>query len=71
MNRVLAKPGCVFLMKRNGEAYRWVVKTTINRERVYVGCFETKEQAINAWNQFATKRGMTERVISNEYKDNA
>ncbi|NDC55519.1 MAG: hypothetical protein EBZ69_01665 [Alphaproteobacteria bacterium] len=49
MNRILAKPACVFLMKRNGLPYRWIVKTTVNRERVYLGCFKTKEEAVKAW----------------------
>jgi hypothetical protein len=52
MNRVMAKPACVFLMKRKGVPYRWIVKTTVNRERVYLGCFKTKEEAVKAWNRF-------------------
>jgi hypothetical protein len=63
MNRTVSKPGCIFIIKRNGLPYRWVVKTTIEKERRYVGCFDTEAKAIEAWNVFAMKNGMKERVI--------
>ena len=68
MNRTVSKPGCIFLIRRNGVPYRWVVKTTIEKERRYVGCFNTEAKAIEAWNLFAMKNGMPERVIHHERK---
>lgn len=50
----------VFLMKRNGEPYRWVVKVTINKERKYVGCFETKQEAIKALDAYMEKQKYAE-----------
>jgi hypothetical protein len=41
-------PMCVFLMKRNGQPYRWIVKITVRGERKYIGCFQTKDQATKA-----------------------
>lgn len=46
---------CVFPVKRNGEIYRYVVKVTHNRERVYVGCYKSKEEAIHAHKLYMTK----------------
>lgn len=54
------KPMCVFMMKRNGEPYRWVVKVTINKERIYVGCFQSKDEAVKAWANYMTKNGGSE-----------
>ena len=42
-------PICVFLMKRNGEPYRWIVKITVKGERRYIGCYQNKADAILAW----------------------
>jgi len=49
-------PMFVSLLKRNGEPYRWVVKVTINKERKYVGCFETKQEAITALTSYMKKQ---------------
>lgn len=51
------KQVCVFLMKRNGEPYRWIVKVTIKKERKYIGCFKTKPEAVQALNSFMWKNG--------------
>lgn len=51
------KQVCVFLMKRNGEPYRWIVKVTIQKERKYIGCFKTKPEAVQALNSFMWKNG--------------
>lgn len=51
------KQVCVFLMKRNGEPYRWIVKVTVQKERKYVGCFKTKPEAVQALNSFMFKNG--------------
>lgn len=48
------------MMKRNGEPYRWVVKVTINKERIYVGCFQSKDEAVKAWANYMTKNGGSE-----------
>lgn len=41
-------PMCVFMVKRNGQPYRWIVKITVKGERRYIGCFETKDRATEA-----------------------
>jgi hypothetical protein len=52
MNRKKSKNKCVFLIKRNGKPYRYMVRTYINKERRYVGCFKTEDEAVNAYNNF-------------------
>ena len=48
----------VFLVKRNGVPYRWIVKCTIQKVRTYVGCFDSEEKASEAWEKFAKKKGL-------------
>ena len=50
------RPMFVFLLKRNGEPYRWIVRVTINKERKYVGCFETKQEAITALDAYIKRQ---------------
>ena len=57
MNRSRRKPVCIFLIKRNGLPYRWVVKSTVNKERTYIGCFDSEAKAVDAWNKHAMKTG--------------
>lgn len=52
MNRKAKKSPCVFPIKRNGEIYRYMVRTYINRERHYVGCFKTEAEAEVAYNKY-------------------
>lgn len=46
---------CVFMMKRNGEPYRWIVRVTVQKERRYVGCYKTKPEAVSALQAFMAK----------------
>jgi hypothetical protein len=48
---------CVFMMKRNGEPYRWIVRVTVQKERRYVGCYKTKPEAVSALQAFMAKHG--------------
>ena len=36
-------------MRRNGKIYRYVVKYTVDKCRVYVGCFKTEAEAVAAY----------------------
>lgn len=51
------QPG-VFLLKKDGAPYRWIVKCTIQKARKYIGCFDSEEKAILAWENFARKNGL-------------
>ena len=51
------KPLCVYAMKRNGKPYRWMVRTVVKGEPVYLGCYESMEKAVEAWNRYAVKNG--------------
>lgn len=42
---------CIFTQKTNGKDY-FVVKVTINRKRIYVGCYKTHEDAVIAHKEF-------------------
>ena len=48
---------CVFMMKRNGRPYRWIVRVTVQKERRYVGCYKTRPEAVNALRAFMAKHG--------------
>lgn len=56
MNKKEVKSKCVFLMKRNGKPYRYMVRTYIDKERRYIGCFKTEQEAIIAYNKFMAKQ---------------
>jgi hypothetical protein len=56
VNKKEVKSKCVFLMKRNGKPYRYMVRTYIDKERRYIGCFKTEQEAIIAYNKFMTKQ---------------
>jgi hypothetical protein len=55
VNRKPYKAACVFVIKRNGEVYRYMVRTTVNKERRYIGCFKTREEAEAAYLKFKEK----------------
>jgi len=43
------KPGKnVFQIKLNGKPYRWAARYSLNGFKVYVGCFKTEAEAIQA-----------------------
>ncbi len=43
------KPGKnVFQIKLNGKPYRWAARYSVNGFKVYVGCFKTEDEAIQA-----------------------
>ena len=44
-------------MKRNGKPYRWMVRTVVKGEPVYLGCYESMEKAVEAWNRYAVRNG--------------
>lgn len=48
---------CVFMMKRNGQPYRWIVRVTVRKERRYVGCYKTRPEAVTALEAFMAKHG--------------
>lgn len=58
MNRKTYKEACIFELYRKGKLYRYIVKTTLNKERRYIGCFKTREEAVEAYKQFKEKHGI-------------
>lgn len=58
MNRKPYKEECIFEVYRKGQLYRYIVRTTLNKERRYIGCFKTKEEAVEAYQQFKEKHGI-------------
>lgn len=52
MNRKENKHTCVFPIMREGKIYRYMVRTYINRERHYVGCFKTEKEAAQAYDRY-------------------
>ena len=34
-----------------------MVRTIVRGDVIYLGCYETREQAIQAWNRYAEKNG--------------
>jgi hypothetical protein len=58
MNRKEIKPKWIFEVKLKGKPYRYMVRFFINRERIYLGCFETvkeAEKAIKEWQKARKK----------------
>ena len=49
------KPECIFPLYRNGELYRYMVRITNRKEKKYVGCFETREQATKARDEYLAR----------------
>jgi len=58
MRRKLGKTPFVFLVKRNGLPYRWVVRCTVHKVKRYVGCFDSEEKATQALQRFAVKNNL-------------
>lgn len=52
MNRKASKHKCVYIYNKDGKPYRWIVKTTIDRERKYLGCYKTETEAVRAYEKF-------------------
>jgi hypothetical protein len=57
MNRKKNKNKCVFLYKLNGQPYRWIVRFTVNKEKRYVGCYKSHDEASAAAEQAAKRLG--------------
>lgn len=49
------KARCVYKIKRNGKVYRYMSRVIIDNIKYYIGCFETEEQASNAYVKFMNK----------------
>jgi hypothetical protein len=52
MNFKNGKPKFVFCQKRNGEPYRWIVKFRADKRLVYLGCFKTEREAVDAYEAY-------------------
>jgi transposase len=46
------KPQYVFVVKRNGKPYRYMVRRIIDNTRHYIGCFKTVKEAVDAHDQY-------------------
>ena len=57
MNRKKNKNKCVFLYKLNGQPYRWIVRFTVNKEKRYVGCYKSHDEACQAAEEAAKRLG--------------
>jgi hypothetical protein len=59
MNRKKSKPQCVYEVKKNGEVYRYIVRTVIKGKTHYLGCYKTRSEAVKVYDKFAAKLGIT------------
>lgn len=57
MNVKPKKHPCIFEMKKDGKVYRYIVRASINKVKTYVGCYETLEQAKEAYEKFKKRTG--------------
>lgn len=46
------KSKCVFPIKRNGKAYRYMTRVIIKGQRFYLGCYKTEAEASKAYVEF-------------------
>lgn len=46
---------CIFVMRKDGKPYRYVVKVTVNHERRYIGCYKTEKEAVNAYCEYVKR----------------
>jgi hypothetical protein len=56
MNFKNGKPKFVFCQKRNGEPYRWIVKFRADKRLVYLGCFKSEREAVDAYEAYKIAR---------------
>lgn len=56
MGRKQFKEECIFIIKKNGMPYRYVLKTTENKEWRYLGCFKTMEEAKQAFKNYKERQ---------------
>ena len=42
----------IVVVKREGIVYRYITKALVDREDRYIGCFKTKEEAVDAYKKF-------------------
>ena len=52
MNRKPEKIECIYTVKRFGKPYRWIARPTIEKEKKYLGCFDSHEKAVQALELF-------------------
>lgn len=67
MNKKTAKPTCVFPIKKDGKIYRYMVRTIINRESFYIGCFKTEQSATEAYQRFTETKAYKDAVARGRY----
>lgn len=48
MNVNNKKPRYVFTIKKNGKPYRYMARINISFKRIYLGCFKTQSEAVEA-----------------------
>lgn len=48
MNLKSKKPTYVFALKKNGKVYRYMARIIVNYRKIYLGCFKTQGEAVNA-----------------------
>jgi hypothetical protein len=58
MNRKKNKHQCVFVYKRNGKPYRYIVRFTVQKERKYIGCYKELHEAELAATEAAKRLGL-------------
>jgi L-alanine-DL-glutamate epimerase-like enolase superfamily enzyme len=56
MNTRPDKPKRIFPMFRGGKIYRYIVKYTEDKCRVYLGCFKTEAEAAEAYRAHLEKK---------------
>lgn len=56
MNRKPEKIECIYIVRRFGKPYRWIARPTIEKEKKYLGCFDSYEKAHAALNRFYEKQ---------------
>lgn len=52
MNRKPEKIECIYTVKRFGKPYRWIARPTIEKEKKYLGCFDSHDKAVEALHRF-------------------
>lgn len=56
MNRKPEKIECIYTVKRFGKPYRWIARPTIEKEKKYLGCFDSHDKAVEALERFYRKQ---------------
>ena len=52
------KPRCVYVIWKDDEPYRYMVRVMIKRQMHYLGCFKTEEKAIKVYEKFMKEMGL-------------